>query len=397
MKKIFLFITLLFPSLLFAQVITPAIISSDPFTVSGHIKNVDTPARAYLFYQSGANKVVDSTQIIKGEFSFTGSLVYPENAYLLIDHKGVGIAKLTNPGKNINIPFASLDVLNFYLDKGILFVDGKDSVASAKISASTINDENKDLQAQLKPLEEPTKKLYAEANTASPDKQKDPAFRNDIIARSKVLQDLQLSILKNFVAGHPDSYLSIVIINQIGPHSDDPKELDALYKDLSATLQSSEPGKTLKRAIDQAKITGIGAIAPDFTQNDVDGKPVTLSSFRGKYVLIDFWASWCGPCRQENPNLVKTYNKYKDKNFTVLGVSLDRPDAKADWLQAIKNDKLAWTQVSDLNYWSNKVAVLYFIGSIPSNFLLDPKGKIIARNLRGDDLEHKLEEELGKQ
>lgn len=396
MKKIFLLITLMFPLLLLAQVVPSPVITSDPFTVSGRIKNVDTPARAYLLYQSGANKIIDSTEIISGEFSFTGRLVYPENAYLLIDHKGVGIAKLTHPGNNVNVPFTSLDVLNFFLDKGILFVDGKDSVATGKISASTINDENKDLQAQLKPLEGPTKKLYAEANSVPPDKQNDPAFRNDIIVRSKVLQDLQLSILKNFVAGHPDSYLSIIIINQIGPHSDDPKELDALYKDLSATLQNSEPGKTLKHAIDQAKITGIGAIAPDFTQNDVDGKPVTLSSFRGKYVLIDFWASWCGPCREENPNLVKTYNKYKDKNFTVLGVSLDRPDAKADWLKAIKNDKLTWTQVSDLNYWSNKVAVLYFIGSIPSNFLLDPYGKIIARNLRGDDLERKLVEVLGK-
>jgi peroxiredoxin len=377
MKKTLLLILVSLPSLLFAQMAT-----LDQFTVLGRISNTNTPARAYLLYQLGANKVIDSAQITDGEFSFTGKVLYPENAYLVIDHKGVGMAKLGN----------APDVLNFYLEKGILTVSGKDSVASAKITESKLNDENKELQLALKPLEEPIMKLNMEAKSAPPEKQNDVAFINSLTSRSKALQEQQIGILKNFVIGHPDSYLSIVIINQIGPHASDPKTLDALYNSLSPALQNSEPGKSLRHSIDQAEITGIGALAPDFTQNDVNGNPVTLSSFRGKYVLIDFWASWCGPCRQENPNLVKTYNKYKDKNFTVLGVSLDKPDGKADWLKAIKSDGLNWTQVSDLNFWSNKVAILYFIGSIPSNFLVDPKGKIIARDLRGADLDNKLQE-----
>jgi peroxiredoxin len=133
----------------------------------------------------------------------------------------------------------------------------------------------------------------------------------------------------------------------------------------------------------------VGSTAPDFTLNDVNGNPVALSSFRGKYVLVDFWASWCGPCRAENPNVVKAYNAYKDKNFTILGVSLD--EKRDSWIKAIKDDNLNWPQVSDLKYWNSSVVSLYRFDGIPYNVLIDPAGKIIASNLRGEQLMESLE------
>ncbi|MEO7313389.1 MAG: TlpA disulfide reductase family protein, partial [Chitinophagaceae bacterium] len=141
---------------------------------------------------------------------------------------------------------------------------------------------------------------------------------------------------------------------------------------------------------DAIKNTSPGAMALNFTQNDTNGKPISLSSFKGKYLLIDFWASWCAPCRAENPNVVKAYNAYKTKGFEILGISLD--DNKADWLAAIKKDNLTWIQVSDLKGWQNRVAEQYGVQSIPTNFLLDKDGNIIATNLRGESLENKLQE-----
>jgi peroxiredoxin len=138
----------------------------------------------------------------------------------------------------------------------------------------------------------------------------------------------------------------------------------------------------------------IGKMAPEISLPDPDGKTITLSSFRGKYVLVDFWASWCGPCRQENPNVVAAFNRFKDKNFTILGVSLDQPGQKDKWMAAVQKDNLTWTQVSDLMHWQSPVVPLYKIQGIPFNVLVDPQGKIIADNLRGPELESKLAEVL---
>lgn len=356
------------------------------FTVNGKVGNLNAPAKAYLIYKFGANQVLDSAEIVNGSFSLKGETIEPNMAQLAIDHKGVGIQKLSDD-KNV-------DVLAFFLYDHVININtDKDSVKNATPD-DALNNESKQLKAQLSQLEDDAKKLNAEYNSASPEKQNSLEFKNALQARAAVLQARQKTVLKSFITGHTNSFLSLIALSILGNHSADVAELDNLYSLLSPQLTTLETARSLKLSIDAAKATAIGSVAPDFTQNDATGKPVSLSSFKGKYVLIDFWASWCGPCRVENPNVVRVYNKYKNKKFAILGVSLDKPDARKNWLAAIKNDGLVWTQVSDLKFWDNEAAKLYHISAIPANFLLDPTGKIIARDLRGADLEKKLSEVL---
>lgn len=223
---------------------------------------------------------------------------------------------------------------------------------------------------------------------------KNPKYK-EVIAEYQRLnsanQPAEKERLEKFITANPNSFASLYLLSGAS-NSMDVETLEKLYNKTGKEYKDSKVAKSLANKINAAKITAIGKIAPEFSQPDTLGKEVALKDFRGKYVLVDFWASWCGPCRAENPNVVKAFNKYKDKDFTVLGVSLDRPGAKDNWLAAIHKDDLTWTHVSDLKFWDNAVAKLYGIQAIPQNYLLDKEGKIIASNIRGEELEKKLEE-----
>ncbi|HLX93292.1 MAG TPA: TlpA disulfide reductase family protein [Puia sp.] len=196
-----------------------------------------------------------------------------------------------------------------------------------------------------------------------------------------------------FIDSRKASFVSGFVVYNFFKLSDDVFMQEKRLNSLTPEVQNGFFGKIVRQQIAVDKVGAIGSEELDFTENDTDGKPVSLSSFKGKYVLVDFWASWCHPCRLESPSVVSAFNKFRNKNFTILSVSLDK--SRDPWLQAIKEDNLTWTHVSDLKFWNNDVALKYHIVSIPQNFLIDPKGKIVAKNLRGADLESKLCELLG--
>ncbi|HNX78560.1 MAG TPA: redoxin domain-containing protein, partial [Prolixibacteraceae bacterium] len=358
------------------------------YSIKGKIGKADKPA-VIVLTNASTRTPLDTVYLKKGKFQFSGTTEDPFRASLTLFHKGFPADAQPNPGMQ---PPAGREILPLIIEPAKMKISSKDSLKSAVITGSVLNDENQALQQAMKVTDDLKKQLQELVRNTPREKQNTKEFEEQYDKIYEQLDKKQKEINLTFLKAHPDSWLCLDLIRQVGGYQPDVKEIEPMFNALSERVRNTKTGKEFADNLVKLHKTAIGEMAPDFTQNDPDGKPVKLSDFRGKYLLVDFWASWCGPCRMENPNVVKTYNEFKDKNFTILGVSLDRENGREAWLKAIEKDQLTWHHVSDLKFWNNEVAKLYMVRAIPDNFLIGPDGRIVARGLRGDKLREKLAE-----
>ncbi|MBC7914646.1 MAG: AhpC/TSA family protein [Pyrinomonadaceae bacterium] len=368
--RIFFFFLLLSGSAVFAQ--------KQKFEIKGTVDQKLTIKKLFFtrIKMYGTPKPELSTVTIQnGAFLIKGELDEPEQ----------GILSLSEDTKT------DTAVLRFFIDKGAITVNITNTLSSAQVKGSKVNDDFKSYIKRTALSSSEFNEFYELLKLkAVKGVNRDSlqlVFEGAYSIYKKELNDIRLAYFKS----NHNAFVSLLLLPEISEYTQNFKLTDSLYNLLSPEIKRTTSARIMMERFQKERQLAVGAIAPEFSQSDTNGKAVKLSDFKGKYVLLDFWASWCGPCRQENPNVVKIYNQFKDKNFTVLGVSLDRPGSKSAWLKAISDDNLTWVNVSDLNFWKNEVAMLYNVTGIPQNFLLDPQGKIIAKNLRGEDLKSALD------
>lgn len=361
-------------SLLFAILVTIVACKAkkEGFSIEGTITSADN-TWVLLKKRVETNTVtIDSVQVKEGKFTFNGKVDLPEMYFLKVaDVEG-------------SIPF-------FIENSAIQMTVYADSLDKSIVKGSATHDIFTEYQKQEGTYSAQMEDLYGKYMQAS--EMKDTLQVKSIEKAYDSIQNAQNAFTKDYILKNGKTVVSafLAISNAYAYTLDDLKQIN---KAMDASISESVYVKKLAEREKLLSNLQPGMPAPEFTMNDTIGNPVTLSSFKGKVVLVDFWASWCGPCRAENPNVVKAFKKFGPKGFTVLGVSLDKDKDK--WIAAIAKDELTWTHVSDLQYWQNAAAKQYGVMSIPANFLLDKEGKIIASDLRAEKLDQKLEEIFAK-
>jgi peroxiredoxin len=347
--------------------VKPVKAAENKLVLNGNITGLPDNAEVSIMSADGKGTILATAKAVKNKFRL--SAVLPMTGIYLLQFPQQQIAPLFIGNETITVAGDIHDVANL------------------KFKGSPTQDDFVEYTSIMQPLLEQSNAITQKASAGGVSDSLRTVFTN---TTQGILAAADAFLNKK--PASPVSALMLLVIKRFAPSGD---YIEQRYNLLAAKSKESFYGQILGQSINEGKggPNPVGAVAPDFSQNDTNGNPVTLSSFKGKYVLVDFWASWCRPCRDENPNVVDNYNRFKNKNFTVLGVSLDR--AKEPWVQAIADDNLAWTHVSDLKFWSNEVAKLYGVGSIPQNFLVGPDGKIVAKNLRGPALEAALCQVLG--
>jgi peroxiredoxin len=358
---------------LLAGVILASCTSKPHYTVIGKIKGSDGIAFYLQKREAGKTISIDSAISRKGSFTIKGGAVdYPQMIQLVAG----------NTRKRTS----------FYLENSEIKITGNlDSLYIADVTGSKTQDEYMKFVKSSKSLSDKYTDVLNKYQAAS---QSGDAVNATILEKElESVQTEMTNIQKDFVKTNPASYVTPSILVGLS-YEMEADEIESMISGLDTAIAALPQIRSLKETVDALKKVSVGQKAPDFTLNDVNGNPVALSSKIGsKLLLIDFWAAWCQPCRQENPNVVKIYGEFHKKGFDVFGVSLDH--VKDTWVKAIADDKLSWTQVSDLQWWNSAAAKLYAVKAIPANFLLDETGKIIGRNLRGDALYNKVNEVLG--
>lgn len=371
------------------------------FTLHIDIKAADEKTSVYLLWQSEGRTMIDSAKKKDGLFVLSGQIDRPLDATLLTDFENLGSRQLMKDAKN----GANIDALQFFIHPGEIKIKTDRLISNAIFSGSVINADNVRLKSKLKPIIDEEMRI-SNLLRAGKFVGKDASGRRlstqdslEVSGWLKAIDSLasaKIPIIKAFIRSNPDSYISLKNMVIVAGAFPDLAIIEPMFYRLSPTVRNTIDGKAFHQFLLGRKNVIPGTVAPDFIQNDQWGKPVRLSTFKGKYVLLDFWASWCGPCRTSNADLVSLFRDFKDKGFTILGVSLDDQDSKKEWIKAIEDDQLDWTQVSDLKHWDNSISKLYGVHAIPENFLIDPNGVIIAIGLTPGDLRKKLEEILSK-